>query len=169
MSALDGSSLLTDLRRACESTKPDETPVIYTLGQLRAMLNTRDAPIASWLDAPTREGFWWVTTPARPSPALVMVNDLWRDEGTLRFAAYHFGTEDTSSEDELPGARWLYAEPPAALAAPAEVIVSNPDRAQLALFGASRPGAGLVGLAYTIDTVSPDVDATPPAAQETKS
>jgi len=39
VSALDGSSLLTDLRRLCESTKPDETPVLYTLGQLRAMLN----------------------------------------------------------------------------------------------------------------------------------
>jgi hypothetical protein len=44
----------------------------------------------------------------------------------------------------------------------------NPDRAQIALLGVSPPGAGLVGLAYTIDTVSPDVDAAPPAAQETK-
>lgn len=90
MSAPDGSSLLTDLRRLCESTKPDETPVLYTLGQLRAMLN-------------------------------------------------------------------------------APVIAHNLDRAQIALLGASRPGAGLVGLAYTIDTVTPDVDAGPPAAQETKS
>ena len=52
---------------------------------------------------------------------------------------------------------------------PGKVTVSNPDRAQIALLGASRPGAGLVGLAYTIGTVSPDVDAAPPAAQETKS
>jgi hypothetical protein len=51
----------------------------------------------------------------------------------------------------------------------APVIAHNPDRAQIALLGASRPGAGLVELAYTIDTVSPDVDAAPPAAQETKS
>ena len=40
MTPPDGSSLLTDLRRMCESTKPDETPVLYTLGQLRAMLDT---------------------------------------------------------------------------------------------------------------------------------
>ena len=39
MSAPDGSALLTDLRRLCESTKPDHTPVVYSLGQLRAMLN----------------------------------------------------------------------------------------------------------------------------------
>lgn len=75
MSALDGATLLTDLRRLCESTKPDETPVIYTLGQLRAMLDT-------------------------------------------------------------------------------PVIAHNPDRAQIALLGVSPPGAGLVGLAYTIDTVA---------------
>lgn len=74
----------------CESTKPDETPVLYTLGQLRAMLDT-------------------------------------------------------------------------------PVIAHNPDRAQIALLGVSPPGAGLVGLAYTIDTVAPEMDAGQPAAQETKS
>jgi len=75
VSAPDGSALLTDLRRLCESTKPDHTPVVYSLGQLRAMLN-------------------------------------------------------------------------------APVIAHNPDRAQIALLGVSPPGAGLVGLAYTIDTVA---------------